>query len=253
MREASGGSASQNASAPSAIPTIPIVCGCVQRMPPSVRRSRSCRASAAATPTTPPRLSPTKRMTRPWMIVVRLPARSGRKIVGSSCRLEVPLISAPKSSDATPTPTAVLRPSSAAARPMNPIWLTWMSVWPIRYSQPVMSSAPARPAKRAGDRHREEVVPGDRDAAVARRLRVEPDRANLEAERRPVDDDPVDDEHRDRDEDPDREPLQQLEPQKTGSFAPSAMSFEIGIDAWASSAAGRPARTGTRRPRSRSS
>ncbi len=33
---------------------------------------------------TPPRLRPTKRMTRPWMIVVRFPARSGRKIDGSS-------------------------------------------------------------------------------------------------------------------------------------------------------------------------
>ena len=80
------------------------------------------------------------------MIVVRLPASSGRKIDGSSCRPEVPLISAPKSSDAKPTPTAVLRPSSAAARPMKPIWLAWMSLSPMRYSQPVMSTAPASPA-----------------------------------------------------------------------------------------------------------
>ena len=86
-----------------------------------------------------------------------------------------------------------------------------MSFSPMRYSQPVMSSAPAEAGERAGDRHREEVVARDGDAAVARRLGVEADRAHLEAERRAVDDDPVDDEHRDRDEDADREPLQQLE------------------------------------------
>ena len=73
-----------------------------------------------------------------------------------------------------------------------------------------MSTAPARPANAAGDRHREEVVARHRDAAVARRLRVEADGAHLEAERRAVDDDPVHDEHRDRDEDPDREALEQL-------------------------------------------
>ena len=47
---------------------------------------------------------------------------------------------------ATPTPSAVLRPSSAAASPMKPIELAWMSFSPMRYSHPVMSSAPARPA-----------------------------------------------------------------------------------------------------------
>src|SRR5581483_4143324 len=67
------------------------------------------------------RFRPTNRITSPWMIVVRLPARSGRKIDGSSWRPEVPLSSAPNSSDAAPTPIAVLRPSSAAASPMNPI------------------------------------------------------------------------------------------------------------------------------------
>src|SRR5581483_3644965 len=94
----------------------------------------------------PPRLRPTNRMTRPWMIVVRFPARSGRKIEGSSCLPDVPLMRAPKRSDAKPTPSAVLRPSSAAASPMKPIVFAWMSFSPIRYSQPVMSTAPARPA-----------------------------------------------------------------------------------------------------------
>ena len=55
------------------------------------------------------------------MMIVRFSARSGRKIVGSSWRLEVPVINAPKRSDANPTPTAVFRPSSAAASPMKPI------------------------------------------------------------------------------------------------------------------------------------
>jgi hypothetical protein len=35
VRDESGGSASQNASAPRKIPTIPTVRGCVQRMPPT--------------------------------------------------------------------------------------------------------------------------------------------------------------------------------------------------------------------------
>ena len=80
------------------------------------------------------------------MIVVRLPARSGRKMLWSSCLPDVPTNSAPKSSDARPTPSAVFRPRRAAASPMNPIVLAWMSVSPMWYSQPVMSTAPARPA-----------------------------------------------------------------------------------------------------------
>ena len=153
-------------------------------------------------------------------------------------------MSAPKRSDAKPTPTAVLRPSSAAASPMNPIWFAWMSFSPIRYSQPSDVDRTREPGECAGDRHREEVVARDRDAAVARGLGVEADGAHLEAERRAVDDHPVDEQHRDRDEDPDRQPLEQLgSPQKTGSFAPSTMSFEIGIETCSSSAAGRPGRT----------
>ena len=66
------------------------------------------------------------------MIVARFVARSGRKIVGSRCLLEVPLINAAKSNDEAPTPIAVERPSNAAAIPMNPIVLTAMSEGPIR-------------------------------------------------------------------------------------------------------------------------
>ena len=67
---------------------------------------------------------------------------------------------------------------------------------------------PREAGERAGDRHREEVVPRDVDAAVARRLGVEADRLDAVAERRPVEDQPVDDEGSDRDEEPDVEALE---------------------------------------------
>src|SRR3954454_10816729 len=90
--------------------------------------------------------APTNRTTRPWMIWARLAARSGRKMDGSSCRPEVPFRSAPKSSAASPTPTAVLRPSSATAIPTKPIVDARTSACPRRNCQPRMSIAPARPA-----------------------------------------------------------------------------------------------------------
>ena len=68
---------------------------------------------------------------------------------------------------------------------------------------------PRKAGERARDRHREEVVPGHADAAVARRLGVEADRPDAVAERRPVEDQPVDDERPDRDEEADVEALQQ--------------------------------------------
>ena len=73
-----------------------------------------------------------------------------------------------------------------------------------------MSSAPARPAKRAGDRHRADEVLLDVDAAVRRRLGVEADRTHLVAERRSVEDEPEDDERGERDEEADVEALQLL-------------------------------------------
>ena len=145
-------------------------------------------------------------------MIVRLPARSGRKIVGSSWRPEVPLISAPKRSDASADPDGRVAPEQRRGEPDE----ADRARRDVELAEPVLPARDveraAEPGERAGDRHREEVVAGDRDAAVARRLRVEPDRAHLEAERRPVDDEPVDDEHRERDEDPDREALQQLRP-----------------------------------------
>ena len=81
------------------------------------------------------------------MIRVRLPASSG--LITSwiaGFLVDVPWSSAPKSSAASGTPIAELRPSSATAMPMKPIWETWMSSTPRRNCQPRMSIAPASPA-----------------------------------------------------------------------------------------------------------
>ncbi|OLD99843.1 MAG: hypothetical protein AUG91_05825 [Actinobacteria bacterium 13_1_20CM_4_69_9] len=56
--------------------------------------------------------------------------------------------SAPKRSADKPTPTAVLRPSSATAIPMKPIFDTWTSSTPSRNCHPRMSRPPASPANR---------------------------------------------------------------------------------------------------------
>ena len=99
-------------------------------------------------------------------------------------------------------PTAVLRP---AVRQQTVNRLAGLEIGrPHWYSQPVTSIAPAS-LRTLHDRHRDEVVAPNEDAAVARRLRVEPDGAHREAERR-RDEHPVQDEHHERDEDPDQEP-----------------------------------------------
>ncbi len=64
--------------------------------------------------------------------------------------------------------------------------------------------------ERAGDRHRADQVLLHADAAVRSRVRVEADRPHLVAERRPVEQDPEDDERSERDEDPDVEALEAL-------------------------------------------
>ena len=68
------------------------------------------------------------------------------------------------------------------------------------------------PGEAAGDGERKEVAPAHGDAAVRGRFGVEPDRAHPEAERRPVQDQRVDDERGDRDEDPDVEPREGAPP-----------------------------------------
>ena len=83
-----------------------------------------------------------------------------------------------------------------------------------------MSRPPARPANApeiaiARIRFFRTLMP-----PYARRLGVEADRAHLVAERRPVEDDPEDDERGERDEEADvRGPAAAGSPQKTGSFA----------------------------------
>src|ERR671924_379799 len=68
--------------------------------------------------------------------------------------------------------------------------------------------AAGEPGEGAGDRHRREVAPPHADPAVARRLRVEADRAHLVAERRPVQHDPEHDQRGERDEEADVQCLQ---------------------------------------------
>ena len=92
------------------------------------------------------RSAPTKSTIRPWIRRVRFEASSGWKTAGSRLRVDVPFRSAPKSSAERPTPTAVLRPSSATAIPVKPIVDAWMSLVERRNCHPRMSSAPARPA-----------------------------------------------------------------------------------------------------------
>src|SRR5919108_406655 len=79
----------------------------------------------------------------------------------------------------------------------------------------VAAALPPEDVARAGeareearDRHREEVVARDVDTAVAGRLGVEPDGADLVADRRPPQDEPVHDEGGERDEEADVQPLE---------------------------------------------
>ena len=67
--------------------------------------------------------------------------------------------------------------------------------------------AAGEPRERTRDRHRADEVLLHADAAVRSGLRVEADRAHLVAERRPVQQDPEDDERRERDEEADVEAL----------------------------------------------
>ena len=108
--------------------------------------------------------------------------------------------------------------------------------------------------ERARDRHREEVVARDADAAVARRLGVEADGLDAVTERRAVEDDPVDDERADRDEEADVQSLEQrVAPEDVQLRALERRRSRSGPTSACRSGAGRRGRTGRRRPRSRSS
>ena len=194
--------------------------------------------------------APTKKMTSAWIMVERFSASSGSKTVGSSWRDDVPTWSAPKSSAASRMPTALLRPSSATAMPVNPRRLVSKSLMSTSYRQPSRSTPPARPGERARDRHGEEVVPPHGDPRVGGGVRVEADRAHLVAERRPVEEHVVDDERGERDEDAGVQGLDAAP--DLPDLADSKISPERGIDG-CDPCRGPPARRGTSRRRSRSS
>ena len=91
--------------------------------------------------------APTKSTTSPWIITVRFDASSGLKISGSRFRVDVPVTSDANSIAAKPIPIALLRPSSATAIPTKAICDEIMTSFVlIRYAQPIVSIAPARPA-----------------------------------------------------------------------------------------------------------
>ena len=75
--------------------------------------------------------------------------------------------------------------------------------------------------ERARDRHRADQVLAHADAAVVRRVRVEADGAHLVAERRPVEEQPEDDERGDRDEEADVQALQVLVAPEDRQLAPT--------------------------------
>ncbi len=182
----------------------------------AARRQRRCAsavmpAASGASPSSQStiRSAPTKSTISPWIRSVRFEASSGWKTSGSRFRVEVPVSSDAEEERAEADADAVLRPSSATAIPTNPSCDVWMSPVESRNCHPSDVDRACEPGERTRDRHRHEVVPRDADAAVARRLGVEPDGLDAVAERRPVEDDPVDDQRGERDEQADVEPLQE--------------------------------------------
>ena len=76
--------------------------------------------------------APMKSRTSAWIVSERFPACSGMSNAsGGMFRDAVPLSSAAKTSADRPTPSAVLRPSSATAMPVKPMRDDWMSENPI--------------------------------------------------------------------------------------------------------------------------
>src|SRR5205823_7806375 len=81
---------------------------------------------------------------------------------------------------------------------------------PLHDALPIFAGA-RQPGEASRDRHRVDVVARHVDAAVASGLRVEADRADLVAERRPVEHDPVHDERAERDEERSEEHTSELQ------------------------------------------
>ena len=199
------------------------------------RRRTRCRISQSTITS-----APTKSTTSPWIRSVRFEASSGWKIVGIEVAGRRAVDEAREEQRREPDADGRVAPEQRDRDPDEG----------DRARRDVARRDVELPAEdversgeageRAGDRHREEVVARDADAAVAGRLGVEADRLDAVAERRPVEDEPVDDERGDRDEEADVRPWKSGSPQKTGSFAPATMSFEIGTNACLSFCSGPP-------------
>ena len=211
---------------------------------PSVRARGRCSAQDD-------HVRPTNSTTRPWIRSVRFDASSGWKISGSRFRVDVPVRSAPKRSAARPDADRRVA-AEQRDRDADEADLRRLDVAGREPELPAEDVDRAREAgERAGDRHREEVVARDVDAAVARRLGVEADGLDAVAERRPVEDDPVDDERADRDEEADVEALEQRVAPEDGELrALEDVVRDRDERPACRSGAGRRGRTGTRRPRS---
>ena len=200
---------------------------------------------------------PTKRITRPWISSVRFDASSGWKIDG----VEVPgrrpgeecAEEQCREEGSHRCVAAEQRDRDARERDADA-----GDACDVACREPELPAEDvdrARdPRERARDRHREEVVAGDADPAVPRCLRVEADRLDAVPERRAVQDRPVDDERAERDEEADVEALQQRVAPEDVELGPldDVVRDREPTTACRSGAA-RRARTGTARPRSRSS
>ena len=114
---------------------------------------------------------------------VRLAASAGSNTSGRGCG---PTCRSPARRTAAPRTPCRPRCCARAARPRCRGSRPGRSAcrWSrSRNCQPSTSSEPASPANSAADRHHDDVVAADRDARRPRRLGVEADRADLEAER----------------------------------------------------------------------
>ena len=162
-------------------------------------------------------------------MVARSTASAGSNTSGSSCRVDVPTSSAAKSSAAKRMPTALSRPEQGDrdAREGDEVRPVVAHVDAELEAEEV--DRPGEAGEGARDRHGEEVVLRDRDAAVPGGLGVEADGADLEPERRPVQDQGVDDEGEERDEEA-RVERGQAFPRSASSSAEAKIWSDRGID-----------------------
>ena len=139
---------------------------------------------------------------------VRFVASAGSKTVGSRLRTEVPVISAAEQQRAEEHADRGVAPEQRD-RDAEEAELVDLDVVGGDPELPAEHVERARqPRERAADRHHDDVVAAHGDARGLRRVRVEADRAHLEAERRAVEQHPEDEQRRERDEQADVQALQ---------------------------------------------